>query len=198
VTETTTPVPVELRGGEMLTWTDHPDPGAGALAELVPRLVRAAHPSGAGAPRVLLAGPHPAGVVQTAADQGAVVTYLTRGYPDAAGPAASVGPAGRVLAGGVAALPDGADFDLVVAGGGLPEIASVEDAPPSWSAVLARLVAALRPGGLLLVRLDNPLGLHRHVAAEPWYADRSDPAWTIPGGPLDTPHHPQWTSCGSG
>ena len=76
---------------------------------------------------------------------------------------------------------------MVIAAAGLDPVESVEGARLGWDGVLARLVAALRPGGTLLLRLDNPLGLHRLVATTPWYAGRDDSAWTI-GGVLDRTH----------
>ncbi len=164
---------VALPGGEMLTWSDqHGDAGNEPLAVLVAQLV----PAGA---RVLLAGPHDPALLDALAH--ARVTCLLRGYPDAA---VLAGRVDRVVVAGPHGLPPGEEYDLVVAGGGLDAIESVEGARLGWDGLLNRLAAAVRPGGGLLLRLDNPLGVHRLVAASAWYAGREDAEWTV-GGVLD-------------
>ncbi|MCZ7419940.1 class I SAM-dependent methyltransferase [Verrucosispora sp. WMMA2121] len=164
---------VTLPGGEMLAWSDRTDPADdGPLAALVARLV----PAGA---RVLLAGPHGPALLDALAHTR--LTCLLRGYPDAT---AVAGRVDRVLVTGPRGLPAGEEYDVVIAGAGLDAIESVEGDPLGWDALLARLVAAVRPGGDLLLRLDNPLGVHRLVAAESWYAGRGDAEWTV-GGVLD-------------
>ncbi|WP_433532349.1 class I SAM-dependent methyltransferase [Micromonospora sp. CA-263727] len=170
---TETAPPVALPGGEMLGWSDQRG-GAGndPLAALAARLV----PAGA---QVLLAGPHHLALLDALAH--ARVTCLLRGYPDAA---AVAGRADRVLVAGPHGLPPGEEYDMVIAGGGLDAVESVEGARLGWDGTLARLAAAVRPGGKLLLRLDNPLGVHRLVAAESWYAGRDDAEWTV-GGALD-------------
>ncbi|MFC3501664.1 class I SAM-dependent methyltransferase [Micromonospora krabiensis] len=174
-TETAPADRITLPGGEMLTWSDLPEkhlPGGGPLATLAARIV----PTGA---RVLLAGPHDPAVLDRLAH--ADVTCLLRGYPDAV---ALASHAARVVVGGPAGLPDGELFDVVIAGAGLDAVESVEGARLGWRGVLARLSAALRPGGTLLLRVDNPMGLRRLVDTEPWYARRADDAWAV-GGVLD-------------
>ncbi|WBB52034.1 class I SAM-dependent methyltransferase [Verrucosispora sp. WMMD573] len=164
---------VTLPGGEMLAWSDRTDPaGDGPLAALAARLV----PAGA---RVLLAGPHGPALLDALAH--ARITCLLRGYPDAAVLADRVD---RVLVSGPHGLPAGEEYDVVIAGAGLDAVESVEGERLGWDGLLARLVAAVRPGGELLLRLDNPLGVHRLVAAESWYAGRADADWTV-GGVLD-------------
>ncbi|MFI7606208.1 class I SAM-dependent methyltransferase [Micromonospora sp. NPDC049366] len=175
-TETAPTDRIMLPGGEMLTWSDLPEkhlPGGGPLATLAARIV----PTGA---RVLLAGPHDPAVLHRLAH--AEVTCLLRGYPDGV---ALASHAVRVVVGGPAGLPDAELFDVVIAGAGLDAVESVEGARLGWRGVLARLSGALRPGGTLLLRVDNPMGLRRLVDTEPWYARRADDAWTI-GGVLDT------------
>ncbi|MFF5214498.1 class I SAM-dependent methyltransferase [Micromonospora sp. NPDC000442] len=164
---------VTLPGGEMLAWSDRTDSaGDGPLAALAARLV----PAGA---RVLLAGPHGPALLDALAH--ARLTCLLRGYPDAAVLADRVD---RVLVAGPHGLPAGEEYDVVIAGAGLDAVESVEGERLGWDGLLARLVAAVRPGGDLLLRLDNPLGVHRLVAAESWHAGRSDAEWTV-GGVLD-------------
>ncbi|MET8250607.1 class I SAM-dependent methyltransferase [Micromonospora sp. NPDC005197] len=177
-TETAPAGRITLPGGEMLAWSDLPKErlaDGGPLAALAARIV----PPGA---RVLLAGPHdPALLVRLAH---AEVTCLLRSHPDAV---ALAQRAARVVVGGPAGLPDDETYDVVIAAAGLDPVESVEGTRLGWDGVLARLVAAVRPGGALLLRLDNPLGLHRLVATTPWYAARDDSAWVI-GGVLDQAH----------
>jgi SAM-dependent methyltransferase len=181
-TETAPAERVELPGGEMLAWSDLREDrvdGGGPLAVLAARVV----PRGA---RVLLAGPHDPALLDRLAH--AEVTCLMRSCPD--GVALTERPGGRparVVVGGPAGLPDAERFDVVIAAAGLDAVESVEGARLGWDGVLDRLVAALAPGGTLLLGLDNPLGLHRMVAASPWYAGRDDADWVI-GGVLDTGH----------
>ncbi|GAA0370181.1 hypothetical protein GCM10009541_10840 [Micromonospora gifhornensis] len=169
----TTETAVTLPGGEMLTWSDQrADAGNRPLAALVARLV----PPGAD---VLLAGPVDPAVLDALG--GARVTALLRGYPDAA---ALAGRVDRVVAAGATCLPADEAYDVVIAAAGLDTVESVEGPRLGWDGVLARLAAAVRPGGVLLLRLDNPLGVHRLVASCGWYVGRDDAEWTL-GGVLD-------------
>ncbi|MFG1894719.1 class I SAM-dependent methyltransferase [Micromonospora zamorensis] len=177
-TETAPSGRITLPGGEMLAWSDLPRKrlaDGGPLAALAARLV----PPGA---RVLVAGPHDPALLDQLGH--AEVTCLLRSHPDAVALARRTA---HVVVGGPAGLPDGETYDVVIAGAGLDPVESVEGVRLGWDGVLARLVAAVRPGGALLLRLDNPLGLHRLVATTPWYAGRDDSAWTI-GGVLDRGH----------
>ncbi|MEW1586397.1 class I SAM-dependent methyltransferase [Micromonospora vinacea] len=177
-TETAPADRITLPGGEMLAWSDLPQErlaNGGPLAALTARLV----PPGA---RVLLAGPHDPALLDQLTH--AEVTRLLRSHPDAV---ALAHRAARVVVGGPAGLPDDETYDVVIAAAGLDPVESVEGTRLGWDGVLARLVAALRPGGALLLRLDNPLGLHRLVDTTPWYARRDDSAWMI-GGVLDRAH----------
>ncbi|TDB77850.1 class I SAM-dependent methyltransferase [Micromonospora sp. KC723] len=159
----------------MLAWSDLPErrlAEGGPLAALLARLV----PAGA---RVLLVGPHDPALVARLAH--AAVTCLLRSHPDGV---VLADRGARVVVGGPAGLPADEQWDMVVAAAGLDAVESVEGDRLGWDGVLARLVAAVAPGGTLLLRVDNPLGVHRLVAASPWYADRSDRAWSV-GGVLD-------------
>ncbi|MEV5209323.1 class I SAM-dependent methyltransferase [Micromonospora sp. NPDC053740] len=177
-TETAPADRITLPGGEMLAWSDLPQErltNGGPLAALAARLV----PPGA---RVLVAGPHDPALLDQLTH--AEVTCLLRSHPDAV---ALAHRAARVVVGGPAGLPDDETYDVVIAAAGLDPVESVEGTRLGWDGVLARLVAAVRPGGALLLRLDNPLGLHRLVDTTPWYARRDDSAWVI-GGVLDRAH----------
>ncbi|MFG2046800.1 class I SAM-dependent methyltransferase [Micromonospora sp. NPDC048935] len=177
-TETAPAGRIALPGGEMLAWSDLPQQrlaDGGPLAALAARLV----PPGA---RVLVAGPHDPALLDQLGH--AEVTGLLRSHPDAV---ALAQRAAHLVVGGPAGLPDDETYDVVIAPAGLDPVESVEGTRLGWDGVLARLVAALRPGGTLLLRVDNPLGLHRLVATTPWYAGREDSEWTI-GGVLDRAH----------
>ncbi|MEU8111786.1 class I SAM-dependent methyltransferase [Micromonospora sp. NPDC048947] len=177
-TETAPADRITLPGGEMLAWSDLPQErlaNGGPLAALAARLV----PPGA---RVLVAGPHDPALLDQLTH--AEVTCLLRSHPDAV---ALAHRAARVVVGGPAGLPDDETYDVVIAAAGLDPVESVEGIRLGWDGVLARLVAAVRPGGALLLRLDNPLGLHRLVDTTPWYARRDDSSWVI-GGVLDRAH----------
>ncbi|TDC85193.1 class I SAM-dependent methyltransferase [Micromonospora sp. KC606] len=159
----------------MLAWSDLPErrlAEGGPLAALLARLV----PAGA---RVLLAGPHDPALLARLAH--AAVTCLLRSHPDGV---VLADRGARVVVGGPAGLPDDEQWDVVVAAAGLDAVESVEGHRLGWDGVLARLVTAVAPGGTLLLRVDNPLGVHRLVAVSPWYVDRSDRAWSV-GGVLD-------------
>ncbi|MFU8849811.1 class I SAM-dependent methyltransferase [Micromonospora sp. SL1-18] len=174
---------VMLPGGEMLAWSDlrtaDGPAGGGPIAVLAARVV----PAGA---RVLLAGPHEPAFLDQLAH--AEVTCLLRSHLDGAALASlAADRAVRVIVGGPAGLPAGETYDVVIAASGLDPVESIEGARLGWEAVLATLVGTLRPGGTLLLRLDNPVGLHRIVDVSPWYADRDDAAWTI-DGVLDSGH----------
>ncbi|MFY1701354.1 class I SAM-dependent methyltransferase [Micromonospora sp. WMMA1923] len=141
--------------------------GGEPLLALLARLV----PVGA---RVLLAGPHDPALLDRLAH--AEVTCLLRGEPDGTAVAAR---AARTLVGGATGI-DGA-YDVVVAAAGLAAIESAQDRPLGWTALLERLVTALRPGGLLLLGAENPFGLGRLVDPVPWYAGRDDADWAVDG-----------------
>lgn len=171
-----------LPGGEMLAWSDlgteEPTDG-GPLRALSARVV----PAGA---RVLLAGPHAPGFLDRLAH--AEVTCLLRSHLDGVALAErAAGLAVRVIVGGPAGLPANETFDVVLAMSGLDAVESIEGARPGWDGVLAVLADRLRPGGTLLLRMDNPIGLHRLVGLSPWYAAREDSQWTVEGV-LDAGH----------
>ncbi len=173
---------IMLPGGEMLAWSDLPaeEPtDGGPLGVLGARVV----PAGA---RVLLAGPHAPGFLDRLAH--AEVTCLLRSHLDGVALAehAAELPV-RVIVGGPAGLPADETYDVVIAMSGLDSVESIEGARLGWDGVLAVLADRLRPGGTLLLRMDNPVGLHRIVDVSPWYAARDDNRWTVEGV-LDAGH----------
>ena len=171
---------VRLIGDEMLCWSDldgllGPSPALAAL--LAPA-----------AGRVLIAGPHaPELIDKSAADD---LTLLVRGIPDAESLAARY--AGRpdvtVCCGSPEKLDADQPFDRVIALDGLERLVSAEGAQLSWGETLEVLLSVLRPGGTLVLGVENLIGLHRLVALPrpPTDADWSPAAGhdpTRPSGP---------------
>ena len=85
---------------------------------------------------------------------GAAVTCLLRSYPDSlavAGHVASV----DVICGDLAKLGPEDRFDAVVALDDLDRLTSVEADHRGWAEAFAQLLAAVRPGGALLLGVEN-------------------------------------------
>jgi len=173
----------ELIGGEMYGWSDLGSRAAGGA----PAFLFGAEPLPTGG-HVLVAGPHDTGLVRRLT-QTAEVSWLTRSHPDAVELAEEF-PAVRMLAGSLAKLPSGDRYDMIVALDGTARLCSTEGTTLTWSESVEVLRSVLAPGGTLLLTVDNPIGVHRLVAPDPWYADRGDGAWrttdgvdaTMPGG----------------
>jgi len=150
-----------LIGGEMLLWSDldgthGPGPVRGrALAPLLDAVTG----------RTLVAGPHDPTLLP------GDTTLLLRGLIDAE----ALADRFAVLCGGPAKLPTESPWDTVVALDGLGRLGSAEDPQLPWGEALDQLLAVLRPGGTLLLGVENFLGLHRLVAMPPAPTD-SD--WT--------------------
>ncbi|MFC3505592.1 hypothetical protein ACFOOK_32175 [Micromonospora krabiensis] len=152
---------LRLTGGEMPLWSDldgrhGPGPVHGPV--LAPLLAGA---SG----RTLVLGPlDPALLDAVPADD---LTVLVRGLADAEVLAARLAgrPGAGVLCGGPERLATEPAYDTVIALDGLERLRSTEGADLTWYETLTLLVATLRPGGALLLAVENHLGLHRLVAA---------------------------------
>ena len=150
-----------LIGGEMPLWSDldsthGPGPVRGsALAPLLDAVTG----------RTLVAGPHDPDLLRDDA------TLLVRGLVDAEA------LAGRfaVLCGGPGKLAAEPPWDTVVALDGLGRLGSAEDPQLPWGEAFEHLLAALRPGGTLLLGVENFFGVHRLVAVPP---APSDSDWT--------------------
>ncbi|MEV2238969.1 hypothetical protein [Micromonospora sp. NPDC049891] len=170
---------VHLLGGEMLAWSDldrahGPGPVRGpGLAALLT----------VASGRTLVAGPHDPRLLD--ALPSADLTVLVRGLPDAEALAARYAdrPGVRVCCGGPEKLAGTSPYDTVVALDGLDRLDSVEGTQLSWGAAFDLLVSVLRPGGRLLLGIENPLGLHRLLASPP---QRTDSDWAAPGEYDDT------------
>ncbi|MFF5174006.1 hypothetical protein ACFY3U_15360 [Micromonospora sp. NPDC000089] len=162
---------LRLTGGAMQVWSDldgahGPGPVRGAV--LVPLLATATG-------RTLVVGPlDPALVDAVPVDD---LTVLVRGVPDAEALAAAR-PKVTVWCGGPEELTGEPPFDTVIALDGLGRLCSTEGAELPWGETFALLAAAVRPGGRLLLAVENHLGLHRLVALPP---EPTDSDWADPG-----------------
>ncbi|MGV9777369.1 hypothetical protein [Streptosporangium sp. NPDC003464] len=162
---------VHLIGGEMLEWSDAAGAGAdgaGVLGELL-------HPLLPGGARVLVAGPHPAGLFEDPAVAACEPSVLVRSYSDAcrlAGHHELTVHCGSLEK---AAFPGA--FDVVVALDGVGRLTSFDHAGGTWAESLERLTGMLAPGGTLVLGAENPLGLHR-LAGDPHEVHRrADDDW---------------------
>ena len=146
---------VRLIGGEMADWTD-PSPVSGPMLGRLLDLLRPLVPEDG---RVLIAGPHAVSLVDTVAAF-AAVTCLVRSQSDAL---ALNGHAAEVLCGTLAKLTDTDRYDVVVALDGLDRLCSTEGPQHDWAESVRALRRSLRPGGALLLAVENELGVHRLV-----------------------------------
>ncbi|WP_033343755.1 hypothetical protein [Catenuloplanes japonicus] len=150
-----------LIGGETMAYSDADRAAGGAALGLL---------AGAYAgpeTRVLLAGPHATELIDALADRCAAVTCLVRTLTDAQALARrhERNPRVRVLCGSLDAFTPGGDQDLVLALGGLGRLHSPDGARLTWQSSLDRLIAATASAGVLLLGVENPLGVHRLTTA---------------------------------
>jgi hypothetical protein len=162
---------VTLIGGEMPLFSDldathGPVPAGGAA--LRPLL-------GAVSGRTLVVGPHDPDLI--AALPVSDVTVLVRSESDAA-----VLDRYAVLCGSLEKVPAVAAYDTVVALDGLDRLISAEAPDRSWDEILAMVAGLVRPGGRLLLGVENPFGLHRLVALPPGLSDADWVVAESPGG----------------
>ena len=157
-----------LLGDEMLQFSDldgahGPGPARGAaLAALV----------GGASGRTLVAGPHdPALIAGVPTDD---LTLLVRGVADAEALAERF-PAATVCCGGLTKFGADEPFDTVIALAGLDRLTSAEGVEQPWGESLDHLLGLVRPGGAVLLAVENFAGVHR-LAALPGRPD--DSAWT--------------------
>lgn len=172
---------VSLIGGEMQMWSDRrpderPPVGGPVLAHLLGRLAAVLSPGG----RVLIAGPHDDALVDALAGHSSV-TLLLRSHDDAT---AAAGRGLDVLCGTLAKLTDTDRYDVVVALDGVDRLCSVEGPQYDWAECLQVLHRALRPGGTLLLSVENELGVHRLVDRSSRTAPHADGDW-LPVGEFD-------------
>lgn len=171
---------VRLVGGEMLTWSDA-EAGSRALPVLAD-LLRAAVPVGG---QVLVAGPHPVDVLDLLVERAGQVTVLLRSFLDAQalGDRYADVPRFVVQCGAPEKYLAPDRFDAVVALDGLRRLPSSDGADLGWDDAFGHLTAMLAPDGVLLLAVENELGIHRlSGVAVPddadWrpFADRSRPS----------------------
>ncbi|WP_433530139.1 hypothetical protein ACQPYA_28755 [Micromonospora sp. CA-263727] len=165
---------VQLLGGEMLAWSDldgkhGPGPvGGAALAALL----------STGQGHTLVVGPHDPDLLD--ALPATELTVLVRGVRDAENLAARYAdrPAVQVCCGSPEKLAALGPYDTVVALDGLARLSSVEGPELAWGEAFDLIVSVLRPGGRLLLGVENFLGLHRLLALPP---ESTDSDWSTLG-----------------
>ncbi|MFI5843682.1 hypothetical protein ACIA8K_28670 [Catenuloplanes sp. NPDC051500] len=167
-------------GDEMFAWSDAVSGYSGALRHLVRTL--AAAPG----TRALVAGPHHDEMISALVDAGAAVTCLVRSLKDAEALALRF-PAAGVLCGSASRLDPLTRYDLVVCLDGLDRLNSAEGNPLTDDQLLATLAKAVTPDGTLVLRHENPLGIHAAVELDPGARERADSAWYPPGSSADRP-----------
>jgi hypothetical protein len=165
---------IQMIGGEMPEWIeDRPAAGGALFGYLADHL-----PDGA---TVLVAGPHDDRLIDALATR-ALVTCLVRSQPKAG----ELDTRGLdVLCGTLTKVTDVDRYDVVVALDGLSRLCSVEGPQPDWVESLQILKRTLRPGGTLLVAVENELGVHRLVDPASATSGKSDGDW-LPLGEFDT------------
>jgi hypothetical protein len=157
-----------LLGDEMLQWSDLDGmhgPGPARGAALAPLLAGAYG-------RTLVAGPHHPDLIGLLPAHD--LTLLVRGVADGERLAGHF-PEATVCCGGLAKFAVDEPFDTVVAMAGLERLTSAEGVEQSWGSTLDQLLGLVRPGGTVLLAVENFLGLHRLVALP---GDPDDSAWT--------------------
>jgi hypothetical protein len=177
------PADIQLIGGEMLQWSDvSGDSGRLPVrGEVLTALIGRAVPQDA---KVLIAGPHDARLVRLLLDRAQQVTCLIRSVPDGEQLVELDGGRGRlrVICGSVDRLGPGEPFDAIVALDGLDRLTSPDSTTYLWADLLAALAGRLAPEGVLLLSLENELGIHRLSEADLPELRRGDELWGIPQG----------------
>ncbi|GGQ74809.1 methyltransferase domain-containing protein [Couchioplanes azureus] len=178
---------LHLIGGEMPGWSDRragarPPAGGPLLVELAHRVGALLPPGG----RLLVAGPHDDALVDALSTYGPV-SCLLRGEPDARA-AAERGI--TTLCGSLAKLDDSPGYDAVVALDGLDRLCSVEEPQLGWDGSRQVLQGVLRPGGILLLAVENELGVHRLVDPHTATSAHAGATWQALGEFGTTPGNP--------
>ncbi|GAA4943232.1 class I SAM-dependent methyltransferase [Actinoplanes utahensis] len=160
---------ITMIGGEMPDYAEERPPAAGPLyRHLIDWL-----PAGI---RVLVAGPHDAELVGALADR-RDVTCLLRSQPDAESLAARELSGVTVVCGDLSKLTEADRYDAVIALDGARRLCSPEGPQLDWTESVRALKRTLRPGGTLLLTVENELGVHRLVDPGVPTAARTGDAW---------------------
>ncbi|MCP2328805.1 SAM-dependent methyltransferase [Hamadaea flava] len=169
-------------GGELLAYSDLDGThGAGpARGQALATLARTARG------RVLVVGPHDPELIDAILDGTKDLTLLVRARADAKVLTARY-PSATVYSGDLAALDATLDadtaYDAIVVLAGLDRLTGPETDRPEWTDVLGRLTRRLRPDGVLLLGIANPLGVHRLTAPptppadQDWAGDLGGPGF---------------------
>ncbi|MFC7529566.1 hypothetical protein [Actinoplanes sp. GCM10030250] len=157
---------IQMIGGEMPEYAEERPPAGGALyRHLLDRLPART--------RVLVAGPHDDALID-ALTPGLEVTCLVRSQPEAE----RLSESGvRVLCGTLPKLTETERYDTVVALDGTGRLCSPEGPQYDWAESVRALKRTLRPGGTLLLVVENELGVHRLVDPGTPTASRTGDAW---------------------
>ncbi|MEV4703759.1 hypothetical protein [Actinoplanes sp. NPDC049316] len=175
-------------GGEMAGWSDTTPAGGPSYGHLLDTL----HPLLPEGARVLVAGPHDPSLL-TVLPPDAEVTCLVRAESDADALNRRVA---TVLCGSLSKLTETDHYDVVIALDGVDRLCSVEGPQYDWAEALQALRRVLRPGGALLLAVENELGVHRLVDRTAVTFAHTDADWrpvgeygTKPGSPARLRQH---------
>jgi hypothetical protein len=165
---------IQLIGGEMPDWVEDRPAAGGALLDYVTDQI----PGGAS---VLVAGPHDDRLIDALATR-TRLTVLVRSQPEAI----KLDARGvTVRCGTLTKVTDTDRYDVVVALDGLGRLCSVEGPQLDWVESLRALCTTLRPGGALLLTVENELGVHRLVDPSSATSAQGNGDW-LPLGEFDT------------
>lgn len=174
------PESVRLIGGEMPTWSDldspWPVPGAGAQLPVLTEALT-------GRSRVLLTGPHGPDLVAAVQAMSGELTCLVRSIPDARTLAETFdGEKLQIICGSLERYAGDADFDAVVALDDIGRLYSPEGPEPVFETALADLRRVVASDGVLVLAVENDLGVHRLTGWSTPETDQSTAAWVPPIG----------------
>ncbi len=173
---------IQLIGGEMPEYAEELPPAGGPLLRHLAGRV----PTGS---RILLAGPHDPELVAALAP-GREVTCLLRSHPDALAQEQRAVTGVRILCGTLPKITDTDRYDAVLALDGTTRLCSPEGPQLDWLDAVRALKRVLRPGGTLLLTVENELGVHRLVDPGTPTAARTGDAWRPLGEFGDAPGRP--------
>jgi hypothetical protein len=177
------PASVQLLGGELPTWSDFdspwPVPQPAAQFPIVGDAL-------AGRSRVLLAGPHGPELVGAVLAAVGEVTCVVRSIPDARTLAERFdGQKVTVFCGSLERFKE-TDFDAVVALDDVRRLYSPEGPEPTFATGTSELRRLLASDGVLVLAVENELGIHRLSSRTQPETDQSTPAWDKPSSADET------------